>query len=112
MRETAGLDGYQKRHRVDVTTRHLARAFHGVNPEVDLAVAGADDRARRHGGVVARAEHDSAGDIRAVQRPPHRLARRIADAFRVAFAQKTGACKRGGFGGVNELEGNLAARLE
>jgi len=61
---------------------------------------------------VARAEHDSAGEIRAIQHPPHRLARRIADAFRVAFAQKTGACKRGGFGGVNELEGNLAARLE
>src|SRR5438094_920020 len=109
--KTARVHRDEQRDGVDVTARHLARALHRVDTEVDLAVAGADDGAGWKGWIVARAQNDGACHVRAVECTAHRFAGRVADALRVALTKQTGTCERRGFGRLHELERELAARL-
>ena len=91
-----------------MAARDLARALHRVDTQVDLSSTAGDHQPVREVRLVARAQDNGGGETGPLERLAHRVARGVADAVRVAFAEETSARQRRRFGGMHQVERELA----
>ncbi len=90
----SGLDRNDDRRRVDVATGDLASAFDGMDTEVDAQVTATDHGAGGEKRLVARAQHDGAGQARLLEGGSHGIACGLTHLLGIALPQEGSARQR------------------